>query len=144
MPRNSNEGLASQKLKMLWVMTISWFIQGSLCRNPDWLPLKWLIFFNNFRANGEERHWSIVAYCLFRVFFCTGIMLPFFESSRKTPFWRQFLYSNDRDFIIIKLHSSNIRIEIPSWPQALCGFHASVNFEFSPHSRSKPFCLFRV
>ena len=37
-------------------------------------------FFKDFRANGEERHWSIIIYYLFRAFLYTGIMLPFFHS----------------------------------------------------------------
>ena len=50
-------------------------------------------------------------------------MLPFFQSYWKTPCWRQFLYIIDRGLVIAKLHNFSIRIEIPSWPWAYCGFN---------------------
>ena len=99
-------------------------------------------FSKDFRTNEWERHWSIVMYYLLRVFLCTGIILPYFHSSGKTPCWRQLLYMIDRGLVIVKLHSFTICIEIPSWPWDLCGFKPLINFEIFPQSISKFFSLF--
>ena len=104
-------------------------------------------FFKDFRTNRQERHWTIVIYYLLKSFFvcvCTGIILPFFQLTGKTPCWRQFLDVIDRGLIIDKLNNFTIHIEIPSWPWALCGFNPLINFEMFPQSISKSLSLFCV
>ena len=101
-------------------------------------------FFKDFRTNEGERHWTIVIYYLLRVFLCTGIIFPFFQSSGKTPCWRQFLYMIDRGLVIVKLHNFTIHVEIPSWPWAQYGFNPSINFEIFAQAISKFLSLFCV
>ena len=91
-----------------------------------------------------KRHWSIVIYYLLRAFLYTGVMLPFFHSSGETPCWREFLYIIDRGLVIVQLHKFTIRIEIPSWPWALCGFEPLINIKIFPQSISKSLSLFWV
>ena len=101
-------------------------------------------FLKNFRTSGLERDWSVVIYYLLRIFLCTGIMLPFFHSSRKTPCWSQFVYIIDWGLVIVNLHNFTILIEIPSWPWALRRFKPLINFEIFLQSTSKARSLFWV
>ena len=77
-------------------------------------------------------------------FLCTGIILPFFQSSGKTPCWRLFLYIIDRGLVIVKLQNFTIHIEIPSWPWVLCGFNPLINIKVFSQSISKFLSLFCV
>ena len=90
----------------------------------------------------DTGRWLFTIYLEF--FLCTGIMLPFFQSSGKTPCWRQFLYVIDRGLVIAKLHNFSIRIEIPSWSWALCEFNPLIHFKIFQQSILKPLDLFCI
>ena len=72
-----------------------------------------------------------------KVIFIDGII-------KKTPCWRQVLCIIDRGLVIVKLHNFTVRIDIPPWPWALCGFNPLTNFKIFLQSISKSLSLFCV
>ena len=98
-------------------------------------------FFKDFRANRLERHWSIViAICL--QFFCVLELCYLFSSLLEKLLAEGNFCIIDIGLVIVKLHNFTIRIEIPSWPWALCGFNPLINFKKFPQPHQNPSAYF--